>query len=143
MINKYQEWLLYGVAIFSFATIIIPILIFYIVARMKEKMKKKQIALQNAIKEYDEDRWEEIYEMELRPFYEEAKSLFTEKRKTMKKDQLRQLKSILYDSLGSFAERYKNYDFEDTPIKEIYVLMKNKYIDKSQWGAIINFLKEA
>jgi len=127
-------------ALVIFFTFILPVLKFYIQAKVKEQ---KKIQRNKPICFTELKALKEIYEKERKPYYLEARAIFNSlcKQGKMHHEDIVLFRKLLEDSVGSYIQEYKGYKFENE-YNRIYVYLKNWHIDVSQWEQIINYLNE-
>lgn len=82
------------------------------------------------------------YELTIKPYYEYGKELFTNLMKNgiMRQFEIKDLKNLIDNRLGEYGKMYAKYKFANDA-NEIYVKMKNVFLNESDWCEIIAFLK--
>jgi hypothetical protein len=108
----------------------------------KNEIKQKKEYEQHIIKQVN---YEQIkaYDKEIKPYYENGRAKFNYliKNRMINRNEIILLKQMIDRAIGSYISYYKKYKF-DNDVNEIYVKMKNKFIDKHDWIEIINYLTQ-
>lgn len=81
------------------------------------------------------------YDAKIKPMYLEAKNLFCllMKQRKVHSYEVADLKKILNERLGKYADHYHNYKFKNDA-HEIYTKMKNFHLNEYDWELILNFI---
>jgi hypothetical protein len=150
-----ENFLVKGLVVTVFFTVIAPIMTFYFKARMKygskkDKVVKKQIDMSQyqAIKK--------IYKEEREQYYQEARTLFHDLAKSgsLTKQDLNSLRMFLEDLLGEYVHEFDGFEHEETvngkkvmkkgfcnDYHRLYCYLKSYYLNENDWKKIISFLK--
>jgi hypothetical protein len=126
----------------------LPVLLFYAKAVIMHSLKREAVKHEKEVKEkekYDRQTQKQEflreYDAKIKPLYTEGKNLFAllMKQRKVHNYEIADLKGIINNRLGKYAEHYHNYKFKNDA-HEIYVKMKNFHLNEYDWELILNFL---
>jgi hypothetical protein len=105
-----------------------------------EELRRKQVEEFNDV--LQQNKLREMYEVERKPLYLQARTLFNTNMKAGKIHKLEfdYLEKLVTKSLGACIEEYKYYKFQNKAHR-LYVLMKDQHIEPNEWKLIIHFLE--
>lgn len=130
------------------AIAILPVLGFYIravamhtLSKHGKEFKQQKKEEEKYNRETQKKEFLREYDAKIKPLYNEGRVLFASLMKQGKVHnyELGDLKGILNNRLGKYAEHYHNYKFKNDA-NEIYVKMKNFHLNEYDWELILNFL---
>lgn len=108
-----------------------------------------QKALEKKVKKENETKFDalkarkELYDREIKPYYEETQHLFNRMCKAgqITSDELYLLRVLIEDCLGVYKQQYKSMKFKNE-FHRIYTYLKSWYLDKMDFLQIQAYLEE-